>query len=406
MSDWQEITLGEISSIEIGGTPSRSEERYWWKSDNDGIRLPWVSISDMKGKVITDTKESITEIGALQSNCKHVPKGTLLMSFKLTIGRLAFAGRDLYTNEAISAIRPTKDVHPEFLYYGLQHWNLTGDSDQAVKGVTLNKQKLQEIPCLLPPLPEQKKIAEILSGIERAIEARSFLIQKAGKTLEAIKEELMNSTDKWQEFELGELLLFKNGLNTEKENFGSGAPFVSYKDVYSGGIVTTKNLKQRVSLSEIEEERFSLKSGDILFTRTSETPEEIGFSCVFDDKYGNAVFNGFCIRGRPIEEGKLIPDFSSFYFKSDSVLSQMRFLCKYTTRAGISAEALSKVKVRIPDQGTQKKIADSLIAVREFCAIQGALVQNLQNIKKSVSVDLLSGRKRVSNARVLEGVGV
>jgi len=216
------------------------------------------------------------------------------------------------------------------------------------------------------------------------------------KTLEAVKEELTMGTEKWQEFELGELLLFKNGLNTEKENFGSGAPFVSYKDVYSGGIVTAKNLKQRVSLSEVEEERFSLKSGDILFTRTSETPEEIGFSCVFDDKYGTAVFNGFCIRGRPIEEGKLISDFSSFYFKSDSVLSQMRFLCKYTTRAGISAEALSKVKVRIPDQGTQRKIADSLIAVREFCAIQGALVQNLQNIKKSVSADLLSGRKRVS----------
>jgi type I restriction enzyme S subunit len=216
------------------------------------------------------------------------------------------------------------------------------------------------------------------------------------KTLEAVKEELTMGTEKWQEFELGELLLFKNGLNTEKENFGSGAPFVSYKDVYSGGIVTAKNLKQRVSLSEVEEERFSLKSGDILFTRTSETPEEIGFSCVFDDKYGNAVFNGFCIRGRQIEEGKLISDFSSFYFKSDSVLSQMRFLCKYTTRAGISAEALSKVKVRIPDQGTQRKIADSLVAVREFCVIQGALVQNLQNIKKSVSADLLSGRKRVS----------
>ena len=116
MNDWQEVTLGEICSIEIGGTPSRSDERYWWKSGSNSIRLPWVSISDMKGKVITDTKESITEIGASQSNCKHVAKGTLLMSFKLTIGRLAFAGRDLYTNEAISAIKPIRDVCPEFLY--------------------------------------------------------------------------------------------------------------------------------------------------------------------------------------------------------------------------------------------------------------------------------------------------
>ena len=56
MSDWQELPLGEICGIEIGGTPSRSEERYWWKSDDDGIRLPWFSISDMKEKVITETK--------------------------------------------------------------------------------------------------------------------------------------------------------------------------------------------------------------------------------------------------------------------------------------------------------------------------------------------------------------
>jgi type I restriction enzyme S subunit len=193
MSDWQQVALGEICSIEIGGTPSRSESRYWWKSEDDGARLPWVSISDMKEKVITDTKESITEIGSLQSNCKHVPKGTLLMSFKLTIGRLAFAGRDLYTNEAISAIRPFTDICPEFLYYGLQHWNLTGDSDQAVKGVTLNKQKLQEIPCLLPPLPEQKKIAEILSGIDQRLSSLRNKKQKVEDIYRACSSDLFGS---------------------------------------------------------------------------------------------------------------------------------------------------------------------------------------------------------------------
>jgi len=189
MNNWQEIMLGEICDIEIGGTPSRSEERYWWKSSDDGIRLPWVSISDMKRKVVIDTKESITELGASQSNCKHIPKGTLLMSFKLTIGRLAFAGRDLYTNEAISAIKPIRSALPEFLYYGLQQWNLTGDSDQAVKGVTLNKQKLQEIPCLLPPLPEQKKIIEILSGVQNNINAVEEEIVK----IENLEKCLMSS---------------------------------------------------------------------------------------------------------------------------------------------------------------------------------------------------------------------
>ena len=211
-----------------------------------------------------------------------------------------------------------------------------------------------------------------------------------------MQDNLMTGVEEWQEYMLGDLLSFRNGLNTEKENFGRGVPFVSYKNVYSGGILTTKNLSQSVSLSAAEEERFLLKSGDILFTRTSETPEEIGFSCVFDDRHGGAIFNGFCIRGRPLEGEKLTLDFASFYLRSESVLGQMRFLCKYTTRAGISAESLSRVKVRIPDRKTQQRLADSLIAVKEYRATQEESVRNLNNIKKSVSSDLLSGRKRVS----------
>jgi type I restriction enzyme S subunit len=268
MSDWQELPLGEICGIEIGGTPSRSEERYWWKSDGDGIRLPWVSISDMKEKVITETKESITEVGALQSNCKHVAKGTLLMSFKLTIGRLAFAGRDLYTNEAITAIRPNKDLCPEFLYYGLQHWNLTGDSDQAVKGVTLNKQKLQEIPCLIPPLPEQKKIAEILSGIDRShaklsdkIKAltrirvqliRQFLTQ--GGHPKSDHEDILPPD--WQIKTLDEVAQFRRG--SFPQPYGNpewfddnGFPFVQVFDIDDNGRLKSST-KSRISQAGAE----------------------------------------------------------------------------------------------------------------------------------------------------------
>jgi len=247
-----------------------------------------------------------------------------------------------------------------------------------------------------PPLPEQKKIAEILSGIDKVIEAKKKELQKSEFILKAIKEDLISNSADWHQCELGELLSFRNGLNTEKDNFGIGVPFVGYKDVYSGGVITAKCLNQKVSLPAVEEERFCLRTGDILFTRTSETPDEIGFSCVFDDQDGGAVFNGFSIRGRPIHEEKLMPEFSSFYFMSEPVLSQMRFLCKYTTRAGISAESLSKVKVRIPDLNTQSRISDSLVSLKNLrLKVEGA-IRNLQNLKQSLSADLLSGRKRVS----------
>jgi len=316
-------------------------------------------------------------------------------------GASGIAPEDCLVSPAYVVCRPKEDLHPSFAAHLLKSEQAKKSFVDRSQGVTSDRWRLYpeeflKIRLPIPPLPEQKKIAEILSGIDRSIKAKELSIHKADSILRARKDDLMSGVEEWQEFELGELLAFRNGLNTEKENFGQGVPFVSYKNVYSGGIVTAKFLSQSVSLSTVEVERFSLRSGDILFTRTSETPDEIGFSCVFDDKHGSAVFNGFCIRGRPHEEGKLTPDFASFYLKSESVLSQMRFLCKYTTRAGISAESLSRVKVRIPDPSTQQQLANSLIAVNEFRTTQEESVRNLKNIKRAVSSELLSGRKRVS----------
>jgi type I restriction enzyme, S subunit len=299
-----------------------------------------------------------------------------------------------WVNNHAHILTGNESLDTRFLYFSLVRKNICPWINTGTRA-KLNQADLRQIEIAVPPLPEQKKIAEILSGIDRSIEARRSSIHKTHSIMNAMKEDLMAGAEDWEEHELGKLLAFRNGLNTEKDNFGQGVPFVSYKNVYSGGIVTTKNLTQKVSLSAVEEERFSLRSGDILFTRTSETPDEIGFSCVFDDRHGSAVFNGFCIRGRPLEEGILMPGFASFFLRSESVLSQMRFLCKYTTRAGISAESLSKVRVRIPNPKTQQQLADSLIAVRQSCSTQDKSVRHLIDIKKSVSSDLLSGRKRV-----------
>src|SRR3989344_2620365 len=107
--------IREVCEILIGGTPRRGVYKYW-KSGN----LPWVSIADLtkSSKEIFNTKEKITKIGADESNAKLIPKGTLLFSFKLSIGKLAFAGLDLYTNEAIAGLK-IKDkniLDKNFLY--------------------------------------------------------------------------------------------------------------------------------------------------------------------------------------------------------------------------------------------------------------------------------------------------
>ncbi|MEI8228971.1 MAG: restriction endonuclease subunit S [Planctomycetota bacterium] len=165
MTDWPVKTLGDICRIEMGRTPSRGDSKGWdedFKTSNH-----WASIADLtacSGGLLTSTKERISDFAA--KTTKVVPAGTLLMSFKLSIGKLAFAGCDLYTNEAIAAFHLPEqaDVDPVFLYWALSivDWSALTKGSEKVKGATMNKAKLNLLEIPVPPLEEQKRIVELL----------------------------------------------------------------------------------------------------------------------------------------------------------------------------------------------------------------------------------------------------
>ena len=139
---WKQGRLGELCSIEIGGTPSRGVAAYW-DSAHDTSNV-WVSIRDMRQRLITGSAEHISDLGVKKSNVKLQQPGTVLLSFKLSIGRVAIAAVPLFTNEAIAGLSPT-GLTRDFLFHGLQGWDLLQGVDQAIKGATLNKQKLKQI---------------------------------------------------------------------------------------------------------------------------------------------------------------------------------------------------------------------------------------------------------------------
>ena len=156
------VKLGDICDIQIGRTPSRKNMSYW-----NGDKL-WVKISDMNKPIINDTSEKITEKGVIEAKAKPLSKGTLLFSFKLSIGKVAIAGKELYTNEAIAGIIP-KDknkVSTKYLYYLLPRLDFSYYTQRATKGKTLNTKIMQNIEIALPSLEIQKKIVEEMDKIE------------------------------------------------------------------------------------------------------------------------------------------------------------------------------------------------------------------------------------------------
>ena len=162
--NWRPYTLEKIAKLKMGFTPSTSDSAFW---DGD---IPWLSIADIKEqKYVVNTKRTITELGTRSKPI--LPKGTLVMSFKLSVGKLAVLGRDMYTNEAICSFNWTKQLNQDFVYYYLQQLNIISFGSQAAKGITLNKQSLNSIVVKLPLMKEQTRIATILTTIDSRISA-------------------------------------------------------------------------------------------------------------------------------------------------------------------------------------------------------------------------------------------
>ena len=180
--EWEVKRLGEISTISMGRTPSRAIQEYW------GPGHTWLSIADLKSKIVTDSKEEITDSSA--STMSVIPKGTLLMSFKLSIGKLCFAGRDLFTNEAICSFSSLK-ASSEFLYYVLGRTDFSLYGKQAVKGYTLNRESLQTVEVCLPSREEQDAIASVLSSIDDEILILNERREKALSIKQGVMQQLL-----------------------------------------------------------------------------------------------------------------------------------------------------------------------------------------------------------------------
>ena len=154
---WQWTRLGQIVRMSIGKTPARGDSSYWTKATK-----PWVSISDMADySHIKTTKEKISDTAASTLMGAISPRGSLLMSFKLTVGRTSILDIEAYHNEAIISIYPYIDEENalrDFLFYTLPLLANMGDSKDAIKGKTLNSKSLNSLLIPLPPFKEQERI--------------------------------------------------------------------------------------------------------------------------------------------------------------------------------------------------------------------------------------------------------
>ncbi len=177
------MKIGEIFTLQMGKTPSRDNLAYWNGTNR------WCSIADLSNceKYIFETKEYITDKAIEESGIRPVPPNTVIMSFKLSIGKTAITKEHIYTNEAIMAFISNGKiaVEPDYLYYYFSNRNWMVGTNKAVMGATLNKATISEMNIALPCMNEQKAIANKLDKIDGIIALRKKQLQKLDDLVKA-----------------------------------------------------------------------------------------------------------------------------------------------------------------------------------------------------------------------------
>lgn len=193
---WQWVRLSEIIDFSIGKTPPTKQTVYW---ENDGI--PWVSISDMdQYGLVQETSRKVSEVAREKIFRGRIsPKGTLLMSFKLTLGKVSILNMDAFHNEAIISIYPFQGIRQRYLFRFLPLFVLFGKQKNAIKGATLNSKSLANLPIPIPPYNEQKRIVERVDTLLGQTRELKAALAEAAQSLTGLHsvaiQELLAATD-------------------------------------------------------------------------------------------------------------------------------------------------------------------------------------------------------------------
>ncbi|MBI9087129.1 MAG: restriction endonuclease subunit S [Desulfobacterales bacterium] len=311
----------------------------------------------------------------------------------------------------ISIVLTPRRVDPAFAHYLLRSYPFQEEFYRHGKGIvadlwSTNSSEMKNI--LIPEIPEdeQKQIAIFLdhetAKIDILIEKQQQLISLLKEKRQAVishavtkglnpKAPMKDSGVEW----LGEVpahwdvkaLRFlgfcQNGINIGAEFFGSGFPFLSYSDVYKSEALPEEAAGQ-VQSSEFDRKSYSVSEGDVLFTRTSETIDEIGFASTCLKSIRDAVFAGFLIRFRP-KASMLYPKFSKYFFRNELLRAFFIKEMNLVTRASLSQDLLKRLPILLPSLEEQQKIAESL---DEKTAAFSKLMKNAE-----VAIDLMQERR-------------
>ncbi|WP_314236542.1 restriction endonuclease subunit S, partial [Capnocytophaga sputigena] len=326
-------------------------------------------------------------------------KGDVLISAAGTIGRLVvFDGTPSYFQDSnIIWIENDENIAlNKYLYhlYSNVKWKTTEGGIVS----RLYNADVESLELPIPPLEEQEKIAEILLSCDKAIHLTTQIITQLKQRNQGLAQQLLTGEKRvkgfensvWKEVRLGEIGSTYNGLTSKsKEDFGEGKPYIPYLNIFSNHIVDSAAF-ELVKIG-VDDKQNKVIYGDILFTISSETPDEVGMSSVMLGNIDELYLNSFCFGFRLYSFDNLLPQYACYLFRNKDFREEIVRLAQGSTRFNLSKSEFLKTRVFLPTLTEQNAIAQILDTAHQELKLYEQKLQLLQAQKKTLMQKLLTG---------------
>ena len=398
---WATVRLGDVAAITMGQSPPSST------INDEGIGLPFIQGNAEFGV------RSPRPIKFCTDPQKQAVPGDILLSVRAPVGALNLADGQLCIGRGLSAITATA-VNPGFLWYALAREvpSLVRVS-QGSTFTAVNKADLHKLEFRLPSPNEQRKIAAILSSVDDAIEKTQAAIDQAQIAKRGLMQELFTRGlpgchSRFQSTEVGELpkgwmfvplgQIVDVRLSGVDKKIIPGEIYVrlcNYTDVYNHRVVRADMDYMEATVTQREIDNFNLEVGDVVITKDSETPHDIGVSALVREEVGDLICGYHLAILRP-SGSFLNGEFLHYALSTNIVKQQFRKCANGITRFGLRRHDIEHVRIPLPPIIEQRMIAVICSSVDDIVEKNQAIMDRLQVVKSGLMPALLTGEVRVT----------
>ncbi len=361
--------MGDVAEAVGGGTPKSTDP-----SNFAEVGHPWITpadLSNFENIYIGRGRRDLSDKGFRTCSATVMPPGAVLMSSRAPIGYLAIASSPISTNQGFKSFVCREGIVPEFVFFWLKSIQQT--LEEMGSGSTFSEisgRRAKEIPLLLAPTSEQKRIADKLQQLllhvshvtKRLARVPAILKRFRQSVLAAacsgrLTEDLRETTDAWSRVPFGALLATdpQNGLYKPQESYGSGVRILRIDDYHDGRLNSWESLK-RVRLTPAETEKYALRPADILINRVN-SPKFLGKGLCLDQLPEPAVFESNMMRCT-VNPSKVEPGFADLFLRSPQGVAQLRKNAKHAVnQASINQQDVVAIEFPLPPIDEQREIA-------------------------------------------------